>query len=94
MNHESIVVDGSCNTRGCGAAGASAAAVARAVQWVRNNQVPGGGIAVHHRTKDVTQEVTGYLIPTLMDVGEEELAITLARWEASGTAAGWFPGRS
>jgi malonyl-CoA O-methyltransferase len=63
--------------------GPSAAAVARAIQWVKDNQVPGGGIAVHHRTKDVTQEVTGYLIPTMMDVGEEELAVTLARWEAS-----------
>jgi malonyl-CoA O-methyltransferase len=62
--------------------GASAAAVACAVRWVKNNQVPGGGIAVHHRTTDATQEVTGYLIPTLMDVGEQELAIALARWES------------
>jgi malonyl-CoA O-methyltransferase len=63
--------------------GAAAAAVARAVQWVKNNQVPGGGIAVHHRTREATQEVTGYLIPTLMNAGEEELAVKLARWEAS-----------
>ena len=63
--------------------GASAAAVGRAVQWVKNNQVPGGGIAVHHRTREATQEVTGYLIPTLMNAGEEALAVKLARWEAS-----------
>ena len=63
--------------------GAAATAVARAVQWVKNNQVPGGGIAVHHRTREATQEVTGYLIPTLMNAGEDELAVKLARWEAS-----------
>jgi malonyl-CoA O-methyltransferase len=63
--------------------GASAAAVGRAVQWVKNNQVPGGGIAVHHRTREATQEVTGYLIPTLMNAGEDALAVKLARWEAS-----------
>jgi malonyl-CoA O-methyltransferase len=63
--------------------GVAAAAVARAVQWVKNNQVPSGGIAVHHRTRDVTQEVTGSLIPTLVNAGEDALAVTLARWEAS-----------
>ena len=63
--------------------GASAAAVARAVQWVKNNQVPGGGIAVHHLTRNATQEVTGYLIPTLVNAGEDALAVKLARWEAS-----------
>jgi hypothetical protein len=63
--------------------GAAAAAVARAVQWVKNHELPGGGIAVHHRTRDVTQEVTGYLIPTLVNVGEDALAVKLARWEAS-----------
>jgi malonyl-CoA O-methyltransferase len=62
---------------------ASAAALAKAVSWVRNNQVPGGGIAVHHRTREATQEVTGYLIPTLVNAGESALALELARWEAS-----------
>jgi malonyl-CoA O-methyltransferase len=57
--------------------------VRRAVDWIRNHQVPGGGIAVHHRTREATQEVTGYIIPTLMNVGETELALELARWEAS-----------
>lgn len=32
-------------------------------------------------------EVTGYLIPTLRDVGESDLAMDLARWEASVQAA-------
>ena len=61
----------------------AAAAVERAIGWIRNNRAPGGGIAVHHKTREATQEVTGYLIPTLMDVGEEALAVALARWEAS-----------
>ena len=63
--------------------GAAADHVRRAIAWVRNNRVPSGGIAVHHRTQDATQEVTGYLIPTLVDAGEEAFAIELARWEAS-----------
>ena len=32
---------------------------------------------------DATQEVTGYLIPSLMNAGEEDLGVELARWEAS-----------
>ena len=31
----------------------------------------------------VTPEVTGYLVPTLLAVGEADLAIDLALWEAS-----------
>jgi len=57
--------------------------VRRALDWVRRHRAPGGGIVVHHRTTDATQEVTGYLIPTLMNAGEQELAIELALWEAS-----------
>jgi len=62
---------------------ADASSVRRALDWVRRNQAPGGGIVVHHRTTSATQEVTGYLIPTLMNAGEQELAIELALWEAS-----------
>ena len=58
-------------------------AVKKAVAWVKANRVPGGGIAVHHKTRAVTQEVTGYLIPTLVNVGEQQLATELALWEAS-----------
>jgi malonyl-CoA O-methyltransferase len=58
-------------------------AVHKAVGWVKANRVHGGGIAVHHKTSDTTQEVTGYLIPTLVNVGEHELAQELALWEAS-----------
>jgi malonyl-CoA O-methyltransferase len=55
----------------------------KAIEWVRHYRVPNSGIAVHHRTDRVTPEVTGYLIPTLYNVGEKELACDLARWEAS-----------
>jgi malonyl-CoA O-methyltransferase len=60
-----------------------AAALNKAIAWVRNNRAPGGGIRVHHRTTEATQEVTGYLIPTLMNAGEDAFAVELARWEAS-----------
>jgi len=54
-----------------------------AIQWVKNHRVPGGGILPHHKHHIATQEVTGYLIPTLHEVGERELAKDLATWEAS-----------
>ncbi len=55
----------------------------RAVQWIKDHRVPNGGILPHHKANVATQEVTGYLIPTLDAIGEKELAIDLARWEAS-----------
>jgi malonyl-CoA O-methyltransferase len=55
----------------------------KAVQWVKAHVVPGSGVPVHHKDPAVTQEVTGYFIPTLWRLGERELALDLARWEAS-----------
>ena len=57
----------------------------KAIRWVKRHRLPGGGILPHQRQKHkvATQEVTGYLISTLYHVGERELAIDLARWEAS-----------
>ncbi len=57
--------------------------VDKAIQWVKNNQLPGGGILPHHKEKTATQEVTGYLIDTLFRIGEKKLAIDLANWEVS-----------
>lgn len=57
--------------------------LAKAIGWVHRNRVPGGGVLVHHRSSSATQEVTGYFIPTLMNAGEEALALELALWEAS-----------
>ena len=55
----------------------------RAVQWIRDNRIPGDGIAPFPGNPTATQEVTGYTIPTLYQLGEKELACDLARWEAS-----------
>ena len=57
--------------------------VAKAVEWVKSHRLAGSGIVAHHRTTNVTQEVTGYLIPTLYRAGERPLALELARWEAA-----------
>ena len=55
----------------------------KAIAWVKSHRVGGSGIITHHRADCVTQEVTGYLIPTLYRAGERDLARDLARWEAS-----------
>ena len=55
----------------------------KAVRWIKNYRLPGGGIPPHHKHKIATQEVTGYLICTLFRAGEKDLALDLARWEAS-----------
>lgn len=55
----------------------------KAVHWIKRHRVPDDGILAHHRTKDVTPEVTGYIIKSLYDVGEKELAFDLSLWEAS-----------
>jgi malonyl-CoA O-methyltransferase len=55
----------------------------KAIAWVKSHRVRGSGIVTHHRADYVTQEVTGYLIPTLYRAGERRLACDLARWEAS-----------
>jgi malonyl-CoA O-methyltransferase len=57
--------------------------VARAIGWIKKHRIPGGGILTHHKHTVASQEVTGYLIDTLFHAGEKELAIDLARWEAS-----------
>lgn len=58
-------------------------ALDRAVDWIRAHRAPGGGILPHHKQRVGSQEVTGYLIPTLCDIGERSMALEMARWEAS-----------
>lgn len=53
---------------------------ARALDWVRHHECPGGGIRVHSRHPAAYAEVTGYLVPTLLDYGELELADRLVQW--------------
>lgn len=55
----------------------------KAVDWVKNNRVGNTGIVVHHLTKDLTPEVTGYLIESLYNAGEKQFAYELTRWEMS-----------
>jgi malonyl-CoA O-methyltransferase len=55
----------------------------KAVRWVKNNRIPGSGVKVHHKTKNVSQEVTGYLITSLYNAGEKTLALDLTSWEVS-----------
>lgn len=57
--------------------------VQKAVDWVKDYHIPHSGIVVQHKSKIVTPEVTGYLIPSLYNAGEKELAFELAEWEAS-----------
>lgn len=55
----------------------------RGLAWIRTHRAPGGGIVPHHQHTVGSQEVTGYLIATLHGIGEREMALELARWEAS-----------
>ncbi len=55
-------------------------APSRALDWVRRHELPTGGVAVHSESPDAYPEVTGYLIPTLLQYGERELADRLTRW--------------
>ncbi len=52
----------------------------KAVQWIKNNSIPGQGIVVSSRQRVSYPEVTGYFIPTLLSIGERELAYQYARW--------------
>jgi len=54
----------------------------RAIRWIINHRISGSGIAVHTKSRTASQEVTGYLIPTLYAWGQQTLAKDLAAWEA------------
>ena len=52
-----------------------------ALAWLQKHTRPGQGIAVSSAADaPAYAEVTGYLIPTLLDWGEHELASAYARW--------------
>ena len=55
-------------------------AAARALSWIRDNHLPGGGIRVESRHRFAYPEVTGYIVPTLLAYGDEELATALTEW--------------
>lgn len=53
---------------------------ARALGWIRAHESPTGGIYVHPGRTDTYPEVSGYLVPTLLQYGEKDMAIRLVRW--------------
>ena len=53
---------------------------ANALNWIRNQELSTGGIRVYTGHSKAYPEVTGYLIPTLLDYGEKELALRLTKW--------------
>lgn len=64
----------------------------RMLAWIRATEMSSGGIRVHSRHRYAYPEVTGYLVPTLFQFGERELAHRLARWLiAIQRADGSFP---
>ena len=58
----------------------SLAGYRKAIRWIRSNTIINKGIKVHHQSKLAYPEVSGYLIPTLLNFGEHELALQYARW--------------
>lgn len=82
------------NSLGSVRVGHSSSAPARALKWIRAHESPTGGIRVHSGHADAYPEVTGYLIPTLLQCGERELASRLVRWllciqRADGSYTSW-----
>lgn len=59
----------------------------KAIQWIKNNSVPGEGIIITSRQRKVYPEVTGYFIPTLLSIGEHDLARQYAQWLISAQRA-------
>lgn len=55
----------------------------RGVRWIRRHVIAGGGIVVSSKQRVSYPEVTGYFIPTLLGVGERELARQFAEWLVS-----------
>jgi malonyl-CoA O-methyltransferase len=51
-----------------------------ALDWIRNAELPTGGIRVHSAHANAYPEVTGYIVPTLVEYGEPDLARRLVRW--------------
>ena len=50
------------------------------IEWIKAHELPTGGIEAWDGLGKPYPEVTGYLIPTLLDYGETELAERLGDW--------------
>jgi len=53
---------------------------AGALGWLGAQELPGGGIRVHSAHPRAYPEVTGYIVPTLLNYGQQELAARSVRW--------------
>jgi len=62
------------------ASGDTSSGAAGALGWLRAHARPDGGVRVHSGHEAGYQEVTGYLIPTLLAYGERDLARRAAAW--------------
>ncbi len=54
-----------------------------AVRWIRRHALASGGIAVSSKQRVAYPEVTGYFIPTLLTLGERDLARAFSDWLVS-----------
>jgi malonyl-CoA O-methyltransferase len=54
--------------------------VFRAIEWIHAFENPKGGIYASSNDSSSYPEVTGYLIPTLIECAEKDLAARLTRW--------------
>ncbi len=54
--------------------------IERGAAWVRRYSIRGEGIAISSRKVSSYPEVSGYFIPTLLSIGERDLALRYASW--------------
>jgi len=52
----------------------------KALNWFKNNTHHAGGILIHSDAREAYPEVTGYIIPTLIDYGMRDFALELGQW--------------
>ncbi|MDR0307496.1 MAG: methyltransferase domain-containing protein [Chitinispirillales bacterium] len=52
----------------------------KALNWLKNNTHQTGGILIHSKAHESYPEVTGYIIPTLIDYGMKDFALELGQW--------------
>ncbi len=77
IDAHTVVRTGVCAVSGDSGANPCAAG---ALGWLRAHARPDGGVRVHSGHEAGYQEVTGYLIPTLLVYGERDLARRAAAW--------------
>ncbi|MBQ7503801.1 MAG: hypothetical protein IJT79_00580 [Ruminococcus sp.] len=64
-----------------------------AIKWIHNNTAcNNGGIVVTDKQRQLYPEVTGYYIPSLLNYGEKELAISFAKYlcETQKEDGSWY----